>query len=95
MGGSSDDAANAPAAAPRAYFNHMHLELTLSEVRLDLGQLAPGDAAPAVLGRFTTSPDYLVGMRTRIAGAIDLYQERFGAIAGSAMAGDLEAGRHG
>src|SRR3569623_924259 len=27
--------------------------------------------------------------------AIDLYQERFGAIAGAGMAGDLEAGGHG
>lgn len=93
--GETGDEADAAADEARAFVNHMRLELTLSEVRIDLGQVAPGDAAPTVQGRFVTSPDYLLGIRSRISGAIDLYQARFGAITGGCMAGEVEVGGHG
>ena len=79
----------------RFYVNHIRFHLTLSEVRIDLGQVASASDEPVVKGRFVTSPDYLVGMRSRVSRAIDLYQERFGAIAGAGIAGDLKAGGHG
>lgn len=63
----------------RTYINHMHLKLSLSEVLIDVGQAGPGEA-PAVTGRFVTSPDYLLTIRSTISGAIDRYQAEFGGI---------------
>lgn len=63
----------------RTYINHMHLHLSLSEVLIDVGQAGPGEA-PAITGRFVTSPDYLLNMRSTISGAIDRYQAEFGGI---------------
>ncbi|MGA9583346.1 MAG: hypothetical protein WBR13_15405 [Allosphingosinicella sp.] len=76
-----DDRQQRPAAgnAPRTYINHMHLHLSLSEVLIDVGQSGPGEVA-AVTGRFVTSPDYLLSMRSTISGAIERYQAEFGGI---------------
>jgi hypothetical protein len=95
MGGKADATAGAGSDEGRAYVNHIRFHLTLSEVKIDLGQVAAADAEPDVKGRFVTSPDYLLGMRNRVSRAIDLYQERFGTIAGAGMAGDVKAGGHG
>ncbi len=95
MGEEADAAASGGPEEPRAFINHMRLDLTLSEVKIDLGQVAPQDEAPRVEGRFVTSPDYLLGMRSRISGAIDLYQETFGAIAGGGLPGELKVDGRG
>jgi hypothetical protein len=65
--------------ASRTYVNHMHLDVSLSEVLIDVGQAGPGEA-PAITGRFVTSPDYLLTIRSTISGAIDRYQAEFGGI---------------
>ena len=95
MGEAADDTANRGEGGPRVFINHMQLEVTLSEVRIDVGQLAAGAEAPDVKGRFVTSPDYLAGMRSRIGSAVDLYEARFGAIAEGGLAGGLKPGGHG
>ncbi len=76
-----DDRQERPAAADgsRTYVNHMHLHLSLSEVLIDVGQAGPGEVA-AITGRFVTSPDYLLSMRSTISGAIERYQAEFGGI---------------
>jgi hypothetical protein len=76
-----DDRQEPPAAGngPRIYVNHMHLHLSLSEVLIDLGQAGPGGVA-ATKGRFVTSPDYLLTMKSTISGAIERYQAEFGGI---------------
>lgn len=76
-----DDRHEAPAAGngSRTYINHMHLHLSLSEVLIDLSQAGPGEV-PATKGRFVTSPDYLLSMRSTISGAIERYQAEFGGI---------------
>lgn len=63
----------------RTYINHMHLHLSLSEVLIDVGQSGPGETS-TITGRFVTSPDYLLNMRSTISGAIDRYQAEFGGI---------------
>ncbi|HEY1606409.1 MAG TPA: hypothetical protein VGF77_12520 [Allosphingosinicella sp.] len=95
MGEKADPAAGRCPEAPRAFINHMRLDLSLCEVKIDLGQVSPDEAAPRVQGRFVTSPDYLLGMQSRISGAIDLYQETFGAIAGGGLPGEMEVDGHG
>lgn len=76
-----DDRQEPPAAGncSRTYINHMHLHLSLSEVLIDVGQAGPGEV-PAIKGRFVTSPDYLLGMKHMISGAIERYQAEFGGI---------------
>lgn len=76
-----DDRQEPPTAGngPRTYVNHMHLKLSLSEVLIDIGQSGPGEVA-AIAGRFVTSPDYLLTMRSTISGAIERYQAEFGGI---------------
>jgi hypothetical protein len=95
MGEGTDATAETGSDEVRAYVNHIRFHLTLSEVKIDLGQVLPGNEEPVVQGRFVTSPDHLLGMRSRVSRAIDVYQERFGAIAGAGMAGDIKAGDHG
>lgn len=87
MGDGREDAATA-----RKYVNHMRLSVSLSEVLIDLGQLRPGAGDAQIEGRFVTSPDTLLGMRSKISGAIDLYQSRFGTIVGEGLA---DRGGHG
>jgi hypothetical protein len=72
----------------RTYVNHMRLAVSLSEVQIDLGQVSPGEEDAAVVGRFVTSPDYLLGMRSRISGAIELYQSTFGTIVDGGLGGE-------
>ncbi len=82
MGAQRKDERQEPPAAgngSRTYINHMHLHLSLSEVLIDLGQAGPGDV-PAINGRFVTSPDYLLTIRSTISGAIERYQAEFGGI---------------
>ncbi|MDT8760264.1 DUF3467 domain-containing protein [Sphingomonas psychrotolerans] len=75
-------AAQAPFA--RLYVNHLQLAVSLSDVRIDLGQLQPGSQVPTHQVRLISSPDYLLTMQREIGGAIDRYQQQFGAIAGGA-----------
>ncbi|MBV9931306.1 MAG: hypothetical protein JO013_10215 [Alphaproteobacteria bacterium] len=91
MGEAADESAGSGNDGARVFINHMRLEVTLSEVRIDVGQVAAGAAEPDVKGRFVTSPDYLAGMRQRIGCAVDLYETRFGAIAEGGLAGEIEA----
>ncbi|HEU0098583.1 MAG TPA: hypothetical protein VFQ67_07390 [Allosphingosinicella sp.] len=81
MGIQGRDDRNEPAAGNgrRGYINHMNLRLSLSEVLIDVGQTGPGEV-PTITGRFVTSPDYLLSMRSTISGAIDRYQAEFGGI---------------
>lgn len=65
---------------PRTYINHMQMRVSLSEVLIDLGQAGPGVGEPALQGRFVTSPDFLLDMRSTIGGAIERYQAEFGGI---------------
>ena len=95
MGISGDSDTDPSRAAPRTYINHMRLGVSLSEVEIDVGQIAPGLDDAVVKGRFVTSPDYLLSMRTRISGAIDLYQERFGTIVDGGLGGEPVVGGRG
>lgn len=79
MGAQRRDDRQDPAAGSRTYVNHMSLRLSLSEVLIDVGQAGPGEM-PAIKGRFVTSPDYLLTMRSTISGAIERYQAEFGGI---------------
>jgi hypothetical protein len=92
MGGlkAGGDEAGGGSCAPqdRAYVNYMRLAVSLSEVQIDLGQLSPGGDDATVIGRFVTSPDYLLGMRSRISGAIELYQSKFGTIVDGGLGGE-------
>jgi|GEM_PF-2497925 len=94
IAGGGDAGSGSCAPQDRAYVNHMRLAVSLSEVQIDLGQQSPGEEDAAVVGRFVTSPDYLLGMRSRISGAIDLYQSRFGPIVDGGLGGEHKvAGR--
>jgi hypothetical protein len=95
MGEAANGTAGRGEDEARVFINHMRLEVTLSEVRIDVGQVAPDAEEPDVKGRFVTSPDYLAGMRNRIGNAVDLYEARFGTIAEGGLAGELKAGGHG
>jgi len=87
-----EDAGSASRPAPdRSYVNYLRLAVSLSEVQIDLGQLSPGQDDASVIGRFVTSPDYLLSMRSRISGAIDLYQSRFGTIVDGGLGGEHKA----
>jgi hypothetical protein len=92
MGGrisGDEEAGDGPREAPdRTYINYMRLAVSLSEVQIDVGQIAPGREDAAIVGRFVTSPDYLLSMRSRIGGAIDLYQSRFGTIVDGGLGGE-------
>lgn len=82
MGAHGRDERKEPPAAgngSRTYINHMHLHVSLSEVLIDVGQAGPGEV-PAIKGRFVTSPDYLLTIRSTISGAIERYQAEFGGI---------------
>lgn len=82
MGAHGRDEHKEPPAAgngSRTYINHMHLRVSLSEVLIDVGQAGPGEV-PAIKGRFVTSPDYLLTIRSTISGAIERYQAEFGGI---------------
>lgn len=68
----------------RLYVNHMQLAIGLSDVRIDMNQVQPGSQVPTHQVRLVSSPDYLLTMHREIAGAIDRYQQQFGAIAGGA-----------
>ncbi|TGX53681.1 hypothetical protein E5A73_12760 [Sphingomonas gei] len=78
--GNDGEARSAPA---RLYFNHMHLAVGLSDVRIDLGQIRPGEV-PTHQIRLITSPEYLLTMQREIGGAIDRYQQQFGRLASDA-----------
>jgi hypothetical protein len=87
--GSAGDSDTDPSREPaRTYINHMRFGVSLSEVQIDVGQSAPGLEEAVVKGRFVTSPDYLLSMRNRISGAIELYQERFGTIVDGGLGGE-------
>ena len=91
-----DDRQEPPAAGngSRTYINHMHLHLSLSEVLIDVGQAGPGEMH-AIKGRFVTSPDFLLSMRSRISGAIESYQARFGTIVDGGLGGEPAASGRG
>ena len=92
--GDGKDEAEAGHGSARTYINHMHLGVSLSEVLIDVGQLSPGEEQAAIKGRFVTSPDYLLSMRSRISGAIETYQARFGTIVDGGLGGEpLASGR--
>jgi hypothetical protein len=97
MGGRNaggEEAGGGRPAPDRTYINHMRLAVSLSEVRIDVGQISPGREDAAIVGRFVTSPDYLLGMRSRISGAIDQYQSKFGTIVDGGLGGEQrESGR--
>jgi hypothetical protein len=87
--GDGEEAAADPRPIPaRTYINHMRLGISLSEVQIDVGQLSPGEEEAAIQGCFVTSPDYLLSMRSKISGAIDLYQARFGTIVDGGLGGE-------
>lgn len=87
--------AGAGSGPARTYINHMHLGVSLSEVLIDVGQLSPGEEEAVIKGRFVTSPDYLLSMRSRISGAIDTYQARFGTIIDGGLGGEPVASGRG
>jgi len=87
-GGGDEAGGGSRSAKARTYVNYMCLVVSLSEVQIDLGQLSAGCDDAAVIGRFVTSPDYLLSMRSRISGAIELYQSRFGTIVDGGLGGE-------
>lgn len=94
ISGGEEEGGSPRPAADRTYINHMRLAVSLSEVQIDVGQISPGRDEAAIVGRFVTSPDYLLGMRSRISGAIDQYQSRFGTIVDGGLGGEQrESGR--
>ena len=88
IGDQDQDAADPRNEPARTYINHMRLGVSLSEVQIDVGQLSPDLEEAVIQGRFVTSPDFLLNMRSRISGAIDLYQARFGTIVDGGLGGE-------
>ena len=77
---------NGPAgtqSAARHYVNHIDLSFTLSEVRIDLGQLFGGSEPLRRQCRLITSPVHLRRMGEEISATISHYETRFGTIPGS------------
>ncbi len=75
------DQHSAEAAQPaRHYVNHIALSVSLSEVRIDLGQDFPDEHSPRPQCRLVTSPVHLQRIEHSIAAALSLYRSRFGLI---------------
>ena len=79
-----------PQQAPaRRYVNHMELLVALSDIRIDFGQLQPGNPVAQHPVHLVTSPDFLLTMQREIVGAVDRYQRRFGTIVNATAPGGL------
>lgn len=81
-------AGNAGDAPRRVYVDTLHVDIALSEIRLDLSQAA-GDA-PGIgsVFPFVTQPENLVSMGLEIDSAVARYRSRFGEIVTRKERGD-------
>jgi Protein of unknown function (DUF3467) len=68
------------ASAARHYVNHISLNFTLSEVRIDFGQLFADSNAVRSQCRLVTSPVHLRRIGQEISATITRYETRFGTI---------------
>lgn len=85
----NQNAAGSTADAARHYVNHIGLNFTLSEVRIDFGQAFADSDHIRQQCRLVTSPVHLRRMGQEICATISHYETRFGSIPsdeGSAVA---------
>ncbi len=64
----------------RVFVNHVAIDVSLSEFRIDIGQSGPGESDEDKLYRFVTTPHHFQTIQRKIDRAAGRYLAKFGPI---------------
>ncbi|MEE9432847.1 MAG: hypothetical protein V3V15_01235 [Sphingorhabdus sp.] len=70
----------ASARGDRVFVNHLAVEVSLSEFRINIGQKGPGGQSDDSLYRFVTTPHHFQMIQRKVDQAADRYISEFGSI---------------